>query len=473
MDKSALFAAIDDNHDQLEQTATLLWETPELGLHEQTAAATLSALLSEAGFDIERDLGGMPTAFVATYGDGDPHIGILGEYDALPGLSQTVSAEREPIEEGAPGHGCGHNLFGTAGVGAALGLKTAIDAGAVNGTISFFGCPAEETLVGKTYMARDGAFDELDAALTWHPGTLSMPSTATSNALNSLQFTYEGVSAHAGGSPASGRSALDAVSLLNTGVEYMREHVSDDTRIHYSITNGGDAPNVVPAEATVWYYVRGPTRDEVEQNTAWLRDIADAAAQMTQTSVRERFLTGCYDYQANGVISEIIEANLESVGPIPYTAEDRAFAAELQATVPAEEIESSLSFVPESLYDEIRASALYADPLPAIDGDHHKHGSTEVGDVSWIVPTGQFRLATWPVGVPGHSWQVVASNGSFGLKGATHAAKVLAGSAFDLFTDRSTLEAAQAEFDGEIGPDAYETPLPPDAEPPFDVTARN
>ena len=471
MSKSTIFDRIDDEEPRLTEIADHLWNNPELGLHEEESAARLIEALAAEGFDIERGVGGMPTAFVATYGSGEPKIGILGEYDALPGLSQDVSAEKDPIEEGGPGHGCGHNLFGTAGVGAVIALSEAIDEGEVEGTVVFYGCPAEETLVGKTYMARAGVFDDLDAALTWHPGTLSTPRMGSSNALNSLVFTFEGVSAHAAGAPESGRSALDGVELLNTGVEYMREHITDDARIHYAITNGGQAPNVVPSEATVWYFVRAPEREEVERNTEWLRDIAGAAATMSQTDVSERFLTGCYDYRANEVVTDVIWENMREIGPIDYDEADHDFAADLKATVPDDRIDAQLSDVPDELYEEVREESLYPEPIEAFDADQQSHGSTEVGDVSWITPTGQFRGATWPVGAPGHSWQVVAANGDFGRKGITFAAKVLAGATYDLLTDPERLRAARAEFDDEIGPDAYETPLPPEAEPPADVTA--
>jgi len=470
MAKEALFERIDETEPRLRELAQTIWETPELGLHEEESAAALIEALEAEGFEVESGVGGMPTAFVASYGDGDPKVGILGEYDALPGLSQKVSTERDPVERGGPGHGCGHNLFGTAGVGAAIALKAAIDDGTVEGTVRFYGCPAEETLIGKTYMARAGVFDDLDAALTWHPGDLSTPWMGSSNAMNSIMFTFEGVSAHAAGSPDSGRSALDGVELMNTGVEYMREHITDDARMHYAITEGGQAPNVVPAEATVWYFVRAPDREEVERNTEWLRDIADAAAKMTQTEVSERFLTGCYDYRANEVVSEVVWENMREIGAIDYDEEDYEFAAELKATVPEDQIESNLSEVPEEVYERVRDEALYPEPVEAYDRDKQMHGSTEVGDVSWIAPTGQFSAATWPPGTPGHSWQIVAANGDFAQKGVAYAAKVLAGAAYDLLTDRDRLDEARAEFEREIGSGSYETPLPPEAEPPFDVT---
>jgi len=471
MSKHDAFEWVDDHGDRLKAVGRQIWETPELGLHEEESAEILAGELADAGFEVERGVGGMPTAFVATYGEGDPTIGILGEFDALPGLSQTVSAERDPVEEGEPGHGCGHNLFGTAGVGAAVAIGARIAAGDLKGTIAFFGCPAEETLVGKTYMARAGAFDDLDAAVTWHPGDLSTPTRSRSNALNSLTFTFEGVSAHSAGAPEAGRSALDAVELMNTGVEFMREHVSDDARLHYAITDGGQAPNVVPDTATVWYYVRAPDREAVERLTEWLRDVADGAALMTQTEVEERFLTGCYDYRANDVVTDVIWENMQAVGPIAYDDADYAFAADLKETIDEETIESGLSDVPDDVYETVRDEALHPEPVEAYDADVMTHGSTEVADVSWIAPTGQFRAATWPVGTPGHSWQAVAANGDFGLTGMLFAAKVLAGTAYDLLDDPEVLAGAREEFAAEIGTDAYETPLPEAAEPPFDVTA--
>lgn len=472
MAKTDLLDQIDANEQQLVSLAQQIWETPELALHEESSAAALIEYLDEANFTIETDVGGMSTAFVATYGEGDPQVGILGEYDALPGLSQEVAAEPKPVEENAPGHGCGHNLFGTAGVGAAVAVKDVIDAGDVDGTIIFYGCPAEETLVGKTYMARAGVFDDLDAALTWHPGDLSTPRMGSSNALNSLTFTFEGVSTHAAGAPESGRSALDAVELLNTGVEYMREHLSDDARIHYAITDGGQAPNVVPATASVWYFVRAPTRSEVETNTEWLRDIADAAAKMTQTSVEERFLTGCYDYQANETLTDVIWANMEDVGPINYTDDERAFASELQSTVSNETRKSRLADVPETTRAEIGSQALYAEPIEAFDANKQNHGSTDVADVSWITPTAQFRAATWPVGTPGHSWQAVAANGDFGQNGVTFAAKVLGGAVYDLMSDPSIIQNAHEKFESMLDGRSYETPLAEQSTPPTTVVQR-
>ena len=471
MTKTAVYDDVEAERDRLESMADRIWKTPELGLHETQSAQVLIDYLEAEGFELDVGIGGMPTAFVASYGSGDPTIGILGEYDALPGLSQSVSATRDPIEEGTPGHGCGHNLFGVAGVGAATAVKRALERGDLEGTIEFYGCPAEETLVGKVFMARDGAFDGLDAAITWHPGWVNTPRLGRTLALDSMQFTFEGVAAHAAAAPESGRSALDAVSLLNDGVEYMREHVSEKARVHYVITNGGDAPNVVPAEASVWYYVRAPSRPEVEHITDWVSEIAEAAATMTRTEVTRRYVTGCYDYLPNRAVTDVIWETMQELGDVGYTDEEREFAAELKETIPQDRIEAGLEDVPEPHATELADAALYERPVPPYGVDEVGGGSSEVGDVSWITPTGQFRGATWAVGTPAHTWQAVAANGDFGTKGAVFAAKVLAGSAYTLLESPSIVDDAQSEFDEVTGDRQYETPLPPDTEPPFDLTA--
>lgn len=461
--------AVADDAERLIETCRTIWETPELGLHEHESSATLVEVLAGAGFDVQTGVGDMPTAFVAEYGDGEPTVGILGEYDALPGLSQRVSAEREPVEPNGPGHGCGHNLFGTAAAWGAIGAAAAIDAGEVEGTVRCYGCPAEETLVGKVFMARDGAFDDLDAAITWHPGDLTSPKRGSSLALDSIQFRFEGTAAHAGGSPESGRSALDGVELLNAGVERMREHVPEKARIHYSITDGGGAPNVVPPDAEVWYFVRAPDRDEVDRLTEWVTDIAEAAAKMTRTEVRRRYVTGCYDFLVNDAVTDVLESNLGAAGPVEFDDEEHAFAAELRETYDEERIADRLEEYPEDVAAVIEGEVLYGSPVPATDEGEVSGGSTDVGDVSWIVPTGQFRMATWPVGTPAHSWQAVAANGHSGPTGAVVAAKVLAGTTVDLLADEETLERAREEFAAAVG-DGYESPLPEDADPPFDVT---
>ena len=266
----------------------------------------LADKLAADGFDVDWGAGGMPTAFVAEWGSGAPIIGFLGEYDALPGLSQELSSEKSPIENGGPGHGCGHNLYGTACMASIMGLKTAMEREGIGGTIRFYGCPAEETLVGKTFMARDGVFDDLDAAITWHPGDNNITWNGPTLAMNSFRVSFHGVAAHAGATPWLGRSALDGVMLMDAGVNYMREHVPPESRIHSVVTSGGLAPNVVPAFAEVWYFVRAPKREQVDEMYRWMQDIAQGAALMSGTRHEIELISGCYDMLPNAVISDVL-----------------------------------------------------------------------------------------------------------------------------------------------------------------------
>ena len=450
--------------ERLMTVAREIWEDPELALEEHASARRLAAVLEDAGFEVTHGVGGLETAFVAEYGTGKPTIGILGEYDALPGLSQAVSAEREPIDPGGPGHGCGHNLFGTAAVGAALGVAAAIAADEVPGTVRCYGCPAEETLVGKVFMARAGAFEDLDAAVTWHPSDLARVQRGSSLALDSVEYTFHGRSAHAAASPEAGRSALDAVQLMNTGAEYLREHIPEAARIHYTITDGGDAPNVVPDEATVWYYVRAPTRGGVERVGDWLDDVAEGAATMTRTRLERQYVTGCYDFLVNDVVADVLQTNIEAADPPDYDADDRAFAADLQATFEEGAVPERLAELPDDVADRVRGESLFTEPVAPDEAG--SDGSTDVGDVSWITPTAQIRGPTWPVGTPGHSWQAVAANGDFAIEAVPFVATVLAGAVCDLLGDEDRLRAAQAKFAEATAGRDYTSPLPPDLDPP-------
>jgi len=471
MTKQTVFESIESESEQLNALSRDIWETPELGLYEHESANAFLDVFETEGFSITRDVAGMSTAFVASYGDGSPAVGVLGEYDALPGLSQTTHPDPAPREEGAPGHGCGHNLLGTGCAGAALGVKRAIEAGELDGTIKFFGCPAEELLVGKIYMAREGVFDGLDIALTWHPSDITRLLRDSSLAMDSIQFTFDGTAAHAAIDPESGRSALDAVQLMNTGVEHMREHTPDSTLVHYNITDGGDAPNVVPSEATVWYFVRGPSRKHVERITNWIRDIAEGAAIMTQTTVNERYLTGCYRFLPNETVSDAVWDNVQVAGPIDYTREERDQAVSLQKTLADEEVEKTIDNLPENDRARARDSALYGEPVETLK-EGGLAGSSDVGDVSWIVPTAWLYATTYPVGTPAHSWQAVASSGSFGLRSVTYTAKILGGTIYDIMTDESIVEAAWQEFERKTSGRSYKSPLPSDAEPPFDISGQ-
>ena len=465
-----IIAGIDERGEELSYIAKQIWDEPQVALQETFASRLLAERLAADGFDITWGAGGMPTAFVAEWGSGAPIIGFLGEYDALPGLSQALSSSQSPLVDGGAGHGCGHNLYGTACMASVMALKAAMAADGIDGTIRFYGCPAEETLVGKTFMARDGAFDDLDAALTWHPGDSNIVWNGSSLAMNSFKVNFYGVAAHAGAVPWLGRSALDAVMLMDAGVNYMREHVPPESRIHSVVTSGGQAPNVVPAYAQVWYFARAPKRDQVEEMTRWMGDIAKGAALMTGTRHEIEFITGCYDLLPNDVIADLLHAKMAAVDDMSFTEQERGFARELQATFPAGSVQRGFDRAREASGDSLDDAGL-DDPLWEGVLGHAADppllsGSTEVADVSWITPTSQISTTCWPLGTPGHSWQTVASCGSsIGAKGLIFAAKAMALAGLDLLTTPDTLAAAKAEFKRRRGDKTYVTPLPPDATP--------
>lgn len=470
MRKQALFETVEEESERLVELSRRIWETPELGMHEYESSEMLVDALRDEGFDVDVGIGGLPTAFVASFGDGGPRIGILGEFDALPGLSQRVTARRDPIEEGAPGHGCGHNLYGVGSLGAAVAVKRELERTDTAGTVVYYGCPAEETLVGKVFMAREGVFDDLEACLAWHPMHLTYPRTGGSSlAMDSLEFQFEGESAHAAAAPDAGRSALDAVQLLNTGVEYMREHVSDSVRVHYTISNGGSQPNVVPSTASVWYYIRAPNREEVEFVSEWVQDIAVAAAAMTRTDLDTSFLTGVYNYTFNDRLNEAFLENMRSAPSLEYDDRDRRFATDLRETLGEETMANQLARIPDAHRERIGDADMFTEPLEPFS---LVSGSADTANVSQITPFAMFRAACWPVGTPPHTWQATAANGDFAVNGMLYASKVLAATACDLMTDSSLLEAVQREFEAEVGWGTYEDPLPPDAEPPFHLTER-
>ncbi len=456
---------IDEHETKLSQLARQIWERPEVALEERYAADLLADQIEAAGFSVERNVGQLPTAFVATWGSGKPIIGVLGEYDALPGLSQTCSTERNPINSGGPGHGCGHNLFGVASFGAALAIKTVLETNNLPGTIRFYGCPAEETLVGKTFMAKAGLFDDLDAAIAWHPGDVNTVWAGSSLAMNSFKVNFHGVTSHAAADPHNGRSALDGVQLMDIGVNYLREHVIPEARIHSVITHGGQAPNVVPAYAQIWYYVRAPRRDQVEAMYARMLDIAKGAALMSGTTYDVDFVTGCYEMLPNHTLSRLMLEKLQVVGPITFDAEEQAFAKQLQATFAPGTVLNAVALnqrLTTAKLDPVAAETpLWGEILPHSEAPIVLPGSTEVGDVSQITPTAQITTACWPFGTPGHSWQIVASSGSsIGMKGMLLAAKGMALTGLDLFTQPDVLAAAQAEFAEKKRGKPYVTPIP-------------
>lgn len=443
--------AVDQNAAILEDLAKKIWEHPETAFNEVKACEWTAEVLKNAGFEVEVGYVGMPTAIRATWGKGHPRIGFLGEYDALPGLSQKVSTEKEPVCEGAPGQGCGHNLLGVACLGAALGMKAELEASGKEGTVVFYSCPAEEVLTGKAFMAREGAFADLDAAFSWHGATTNHLTTGTMTGLNSAVFHFHGVTAHAGGDPHNGRSALDAVELMNVGANYLREHVTSDVRIHYVIKEGGTAPNIVPDTASVWYYVRALSREAVEDTYRRLVLVAEGAAHMTETKLEIEFLGGCYN----------------TLNPVKFTTMTRDVMAEIEMPQWTEEEKKFADALNKKSqqYDRVKASGLldngplctFVSPVLNEDG----YGSTDVGDVQHIVPCVQVMTATYNLAAPGHSWQVTACSGmSIGMKGMLYGAKVMAASAMKLVNEPKLLEEAKEEFKKQMNGRTYKCPIP-------------
>ena len=426
-----------------------VWGYAELGLEEHRSAARLVKVLKKAGFSVQEGVSNMPTAFVASFGKGRPIIGILAEYDALPELSQQVGGTRKPVSGRTTGHGCGHCALGTAAVGAAVAVKQVMEKHNLPGTIRLYGTPAEETVIGKVYMTLDGQFKDLDAALHWHPGTRNRVWYGTSKALISAKFTFHGLAAHASGSPDRGRSALDGVELMNVGANYMREHTRQTNRLHYVITRGGEQPNVVPATAQVWYYVRANAHEDAERQFDWLRDIAAGAAKMSRTRVSMTIDTDCHEVIPNLPLSKVVQRNFHRVGAPRFDDSDRKLAKALQ-----EPLRADFGLREKNpLRDDLEA--LPEKPFPA-DG-----GSTDVGDVSWHVPTSGLSTACFAAGSPGHSWQNTAAIGSpIGHKGLLVAAKVLAMTAVDLLRDDKALKEARADLDRRLGGRQYTTRIP-------------
>lgn len=459
------------NQDLLIDVSDQIWEFAELGLEEFKSSKLLIKTLNEAGFSVKSNVADMPTAFYADYGKGKPVIGILGEYDALPGLSQKAQPYREPLVKGAPGHGCGHNLLGVGSLGAVLAVKEAIDTGDVKGNIRFYGCPAEETFNSKGYMIREGLFDDVDIAMTWHPDNFNRLNMMSSLAMNSVVFKFHGRAAHAAGDPQNGRSALDAVELMNIGANFMREHMLSDARLHYIITKGGDAPNVVPAEAEVYYFVRAPERHQVEELYARLINIAKGATLMTETKMEIDFLSGMYNTLYTEVVSDVISNSMRKVGTPRFNRDDISFANELKKSIPKDSLEGFYRLIPPEMME--MAKAIFSQPLnkiiiPPFGKGNVDPGSTDVADISWKVPLGEFTTACEAMGSPGHSWQNVATSGmNIGHKGMLTAAKILAMSALGFMKNPDLVEKARKEHDHIHKDNPYKSPLPEGLKPPY------
>ena len=443
--------SISTHKEKFSEVALEIWDYAELGYQENKSANLLAESLKQEGFKISKGLAGIPTAFIAEFNNGGPVIGILGEFDALPGLAQSSAPFKEKINnETGAGHACGHHLFGAASAWAAVAVKEWIVKNNIKGTIRFYGTPAEEGGSGKVYMVREGLFKDVDIVLHWHPDDTNSANSRTSNANKSAKFTFNGISAHAAGSPEQGRSALDGVEAMNHMVNMMREHIPQESRIHYVITKGGLAPNVVPEEAEVYYYVRHPKMKSVEDLFSRVVKAAEGAALGTETSMTYEVMHGNYSLLPNKVLQELVHSKLELHGGIKYSDDENKYAKDIADTLPSG---NKLIGSQENI-------------LPFITS--HSYGSTDVGDVSWNVPTAGFRTASWVPGTAAHSWQAVAAGGtSIGLKGSELAAKVLASTAIELYQNQNLLEKAKEEYSQRIGPDFKYQPLLGDRKPPL------
>ena len=475
MGKQIAWDEIDKKAKEILDASDEIWGCAETAFQEDNSVKVLCDLLKKEGFAVEENLADVKTAFKGTYGSGKPVIGILGEFDALSGLNQEPCAtEKKAMVDGAPGHGCGHNMLGTASLSAAIGLKKYLEETGKSGTVVYFGCPGEEGGSGKAFMAKGGVFEGLDAAITWHPGDLTRADTGSSLANYQVYYKFYGTSAHAGGAPHLGRSALDAAELMNVGVQFLREHVVPEARIHYAITNsGGYSPNVVQPYAEVLYLIRAPKNKQVEEIYQRVNKIAEGAAHMTETRLEIDFVKGCSNLMSNRVIAKKLWDNLTELGAPEYTEEEMAFAKAISEGVGDSRFEPLEKIANDCLTKEEKAEVLthkgesmYRFVAPYNPNGIMSFGSTDVGDVSWNCPTAQAYVATWAAGTPGHSWQVV-SQGKSGLahKGLIYAAKAMAGTAIDMIEDPSLIEAAKAEFLEDLDGDTYHCPIPDGCKP--------
>ena len=443
-----------------------VFATPELLYAETRACAEHRAQLETEGFRITENPAGIPTAVIGEAGEGGPVIAILGEYDALPGLSQEPGvAEHRPIEAGGAGHGCGHNLLGAASLLAAAAVKEWIEQTGAQATIRYYGCPAEEGGAAKTYMVRDGLFADVDAAISWHPASFTAVNLAGNLANTRIDFTFHGKAAHAAAAPELGRSALDAVELMNVGVNYMREHMPDDARIHYAYLDaGGPAPNVVQAKATVRQLIRAGDLATLGGMVERVRRIAEGAALMTETRVESRVFSGVSNLLGNRPLEEAMQRQLDRLGPVPFDEADEAFAREIQKTLSPEEIAATF----RRIGMKPKPGAALCDFVAPLDRrSEGGEGSTDVGDVSWAAPTVQARIATCAIGTPFHTWQTVAQGATpFAHKGMLHAAKVIAATAVELIETPSVIAAAKAEHAETLAEQPYRCPIPDDVRPP-------
>ena len=445
-----------------------IWEIPELNFQEAQSARAHAEMLKTQGFRVSENLAGMPTALMGEAGEGGPVIAILGEFDALPGLSQQAGiAEHAPLPGNGPGHGCGHNLLGAGAMLAATAVKDWLAEQGIQGRVRYYGCPAEEGGAAKTFMVRDGLFDDVDIAISWHPAAFAGVSDAYSLAILQVDYAFIGRAAHAAEAPELGRSGLDAAELMNIGVNYMREHMPSSARIHYAhLESGGVAPNVVQATTTLRYIIRAADLPALMTLAARVDRIAEGAALMTETRMERRVVSGMSNLLGNRPLEQAMFDNLQRLGPPPFDAADRAVAETFRKTVDTADIVAAHERAGMTLTE-----APLCDRIVPLDAKGNGGvGSTDVGDVSWAVPTVQMRGATHAIGTPGHSWQLTGQGKTaLAHKGMIHAAKTMAGTAIDVFADATLLASAKADHQARLAITPYVSPLPPELTPVLDM----
>ncbi|WP_394234806.1 M20 family metallopeptidase [Niallia oryzisoli] len=451
------------------QLSDKIWETPEIHFEEYQSSEYLYRALEGEGFQVERNIAGLQTGFMASFGSGKPVVAILGEFDALPGLSQKKGlTENDPISTGGHGHGCGHNLLGTGAFAAAVAVKEYMEQTGLKGTVRYYGCPAEENGSGKAYMARAGLFDDVDFSLSWHPETKPVIMNYSTLANYAVRFIFNGKSAHAAAAPHLGRSALDAVELMNIGVNYLREHMIPEARVHYAITDtGGNSPNVVQAHAVVAYLIRAPKKKQVIELYNRVHDIAKGAAMMTGTKVEVSFEGAASDLIPNTTLAETMHKNLTVIGVPTYDEFDQKYAKEIRESLSPEDREAALLGFDKNTAETLREKHI-ADVIPPFSKKEIMlSGSTDVGDVSWIVPTMQCMTACWALGTPFHTWQVVSQGAMpIGHKGMLQAGKVIACTAIEVMENPEILDQAKKEHQKRLEGEAYFSLIPEGQEPP-------
>lgn len=473
--KQDIIDFLDQNQEKFTKLSDKIWDSPEIRFELKESADTLVDALANEGFAIERNLAGMEDAFVARYGKGSPVIGFLGEYDALTSLSQVADAlEKKPIEEGANGHACGHNALGAGSLAAVVAIKEYMDKNNIKGTIKFFGCPAEESGSGKAFMAREGVFKGVDTLITWHPWTENRIWGTSSLANFQVYFNFKGISAHAAAAPHLGRSALDAAELMNVGVNYLREHIIDEARVHYAYLDvGGQSPNVVQPTSSLLYFIRAPKSQQVKEIYDRIVKIAQGAALMTETELEIKWDSACSEYIINDVLGKVMYENMELVGEIDYTDEEVNYAKKYVDTLDSVSIlnhektmKNYFNGLPAQELESVIKAPLIKKLVPYSMIDKALPGSTDVGDASFNAPTVQLTAACYPAGTAPHSWQWVATGKSSILhKGLIYAAKVMAMTALDLLESPETINKAKEEFDERLGGQSYQNYIPLDVKP--------